>query len=379
MDLLRRHVLAPVLSWIRALEDWLLNERRALRGLAATRILVGIGALGILLSSFPARHVAWGPGSFWAEPMRETDEFSALTGLFATDSAALFTLEYLVLIAVAVGFILGWRTRVMNVVLVLGMTGLVERTAMLGNQGDNIMRIGLTLLIFMSVAEHWSLDARRRARGRERLRAGERLSLLHRLHYGLPVLPTWWTTLLHNVLLIALAAQVFILYTASALYKVQGDLWQSGTGLYYPLSLPEFGVFPGLNELLTANPYLLTVMTYFSVFVQLFFAVGLLHPVTRRLFLLGVIGLHGGIAVLMGIPWFSLAMLAYDAIFVTDRNWRAIERAVRGGVGRVRRRGPAAASDDDEDDSPPLDGRPDDPSPRRRETIAERRAGQPSR
>ncbi|WP_010525346.1 hypothetical protein [Nesterenkonia sp. F] len=127
MDLLRLHVLAPVLSWIRALEHWMLSERRALRGLAATRVLVGIGALGILLSSFPARHVVWGPGSFWVEPMRETGDFDVLTGLFATDSPLVFTLEYLALIAVAVAFVLGWRTRVMNVLLVLGMTGLVER------------------------------------------------------------------------------------------------------------------------------------------------------------------------------------------------------------------------------------------------------------
>ncbi|WP_010525347.1 HTTM domain-containing protein [Nesterenkonia sp. F] len=241
------------------------------------------------------------------------------------------------------------------------------------------MRIGLTLLIFMSISEHWSLDARRRARGRRIERTGGRLSVLRRLHYGLPVLPRWWTAAIHNSALIALACQIFILYTASALYKVQGDLWQSGTGLYYPLSLPEFSVLPAVNELVTADPYLLTVMTYFSVFVQLFFAVGLLHPVTRRLFLLGVIALHGGIAVLMGLPWFSLAMLAYDAIFVTDRSWRAVERAVRGGVRRVRRRSPSAASDDDEDLSPPLDGRPEGQPLRRRETIAERRAGQPAR
>ncbi|GAA1183198.1 HTTM domain-containing protein [Nesterenkonia xinjiangensis] len=376
MSLLTRHLIDPIVVGIRDLYSWLLSERRALRGLAATRILVGIAAVGILLTNFTSRHVIWGPGSSWAEPYRENSEFGSLLDLYAGDSSAVFTLKYLLLLTVAIAFLIGWRARLMNILLVIGMAGLVERADMLGNQGDNILRIGLTLLFFMSTSEHWSLDARRRARARAREAAGEEFTVAQRGWYGLPLLPGWWTALIHNVALIALACQVFILYTASALYKVQGELWQNGTALHYPLSLGEFGVFPEINALLSANPILLTIMTYFSVFVQLFFAVGLLHPITRRLFLLGVIGLHGGIAVLMGIPWFSLAMLAYDAIFVSDRTYRRIEGLAARAAADFRRRLGFSPDSDPPEDAPRQAGRSDKSTDEQHagKTIAERRA-----
>lgn len=336
-------VLRPAEEWSLRAQAWLLLGKHALYGLSAARILVGVALLGLLISNFGDRYVLWGPASFWAEPHRETSEFGALLGIFSTQSPALFTVFYLALMAVTVPVILGWRTRPMILLLVLGMAGLVERADTLGDQGDNIARIGLTLMLLMNVTAHWSLDARRRRRAQSR---GE-LSLWQKLWHGLPVLPRWITDPLHNVGLIALACQIFILYTASALFKVQGDLWQDGTALHYPLSLHEYGVFPWLNSVLTADPYMVTVLTYGSIFVQMFFAVGLLHPVTRRLALLGIILFHSGIAVLMGLPWFSLAMLAFDAIFVSSLTWRRLQLLVRRSRAhrRRRRRSSAAAAE----------------------------------
>ncbi|WP_120003293.1 HTTM domain-containing protein [Nesterenkonia muleiensis] len=325
---------ARLKQWHLALQVWVLSDKRALRGLSVTRILIGITMLGILLSNFSARHVLWGPGSFWTEIYREESSFGRVVRVLETESPALFTLAYLILIAIAVCVIIGWRTRPMTLLLALGMASLVERAPSVGDQGDNIARIGLLLMVLMNTSEYWSLDARRRRTGRGLFEP----SVLQRLRFSLPVVPQWVSTMIHNAALIALACQIFILYTASALFKVQGSQWQDGTALYYPLQLHEYGVFPWLNELIVANPFVLTTMTYFSIYVQLFFAVGLLHPMTRRLFLLGIIALHGGIAVLMGLPWFSLAMLAFDAIFVSDRTWRRIELVILRGRGGLRRR-----------------------------------------
>ncbi|GAA1802510.1 HTTM domain-containing protein [Nesterenkonia flava] len=335
-------------SWTERGQAWLLLHKHALYGLSATRVLVGVAVLGLLLSNFPARHVLWGPGSFWAEPFRENSDFGALLGLYEGSGPLLFTAQYLVLIALTVAVILGWRTRLSTILLVIGLAALVERADTVGDQGDNIARIGLTFMVLMTTNAHWSLDARRRRLGQER---GVR-TLWERIWYGAPFLPGWFTTLLHNAALIALACQLFILYTASALFKVQGNLWQEGTALYYPLALHEYAVYPWLNALVYDNPYILTVATYFSVYVQLFFAVGLLHPLTRRLAILGVILLHGGIAVMMGLPWFSLAMLAFDAIFVTHRTWHWIERRLIGLAGKMKRRAGEPPSREDQEQVP---------------------------
>lgn len=315
-------------------ETWLVGAKRATYGLSAARILVGVALLGILVANFGTRHAVWGPGSSWIDAYRQTTGFDSLSGIFAGDSPIVFTLKYLALALVAVAVIVGWRTRLATAVLAIGMTALVERNGLVGDQGDNIARIGLVLMLFMSTAEHWSLDARRRRRSARAARTG----LLGDVLVGRPVLQAWLTNPLHNVALVALALQLFILYTASALFKVQGELWQNGTALYYPLSLHEYGVFPWLNSLLTLNPVMVTAATYFAVFVQLFFAIGLLHPVTRRLALVGVILMHVGIAVLMGLPWFSLSMIAFDAIFVTSATWRRAEVGVAGRIAQRRAR-----------------------------------------
>lgn len=320
-------LLAPVAREKRRIESWFLDDKRALYGLSAARILVGTALLGILVANFTVRNSLWGPASTWIEPFRADDTFGPLHLLFAGDSNLWFTLRYLLLMAIAVAFIIGWRTRPMTALLMIGMAALTERNGLVGDQGDNIARIGLIFMLLMNASAHWSLDARRRRIALER--GVQRGSVLKRLWWGLPVFPKALTNPIHNAALMALALQIFILYTASALYKVQGGLWQNGTALYYPLALHEYTVFAWINQLLTSNAVMVTAATYFAVFVQLFFAVGLLHPITRRVALLGVIAMHIGIAVLMGLPWFSLSMIAFDAIFVSAATFKAVERLVR--------------------------------------------------
>ncbi|MEE6297337.1 HTTM domain-containing protein [Georgenia wangjunii] len=318
--------LTPVAEAKSQVEAWMLAEKRALYGLSFSRILVGTALLGILVTNFGMRHATWGHGSSWIEPHRARAAFGELHEVFTVGGPAVFTAMYLALAAVACGVILGWRTRLSVLVLAVGMTALVERNGFVGDQGDNIARIGLVLMLFMNVSEHWSLDARRRRRATAD--GAPPTSVPRRLLAGLPVLPAWMTNLLHNSALIALALQLFTLYIASAMFKIQGEVWQDGTALYYPLSIPEFSVLPVLNSVMTTNAVMVTVATYFAVYVQLFFPALLLNAVTRRIALLGIIAMHVGIAVLMGLPWFSLSMIAFDAIFVSRRTFVALERLV---------------------------------------------------
>ena len=64
----------------------------------------------------------------------------------------------------------------------------------------------------------------------------------------------------------------------------------------------------------------------------------LLHPSSRHLVFLAVIGMYIGIALFMGLPWFLLAMLAFDAIFISQRTYQAVENAVRSVMRTLRNR-----------------------------------------
>ncbi|MBB5790605.1 HTTM domain-containing protein [Jiangella mangrovi] len=294
-------------------ERWLFDGKKATHGLAAMRILIGVAILGSLTVNFTNRHYVWGPGARWLTPWLTVDEYGfPFTAVFAyDDNTTVFTLKYLLLAALAVAFTLGWRTRVVTPLLMIGIASLMRLNPLGDDAGDNIVRIMLLFLCFADVSMRWSLDARRRARPDYR---------------PLIALPPWTGTLFHNVALMAVAAQVFIIYMTSGLSKVQGSMWQEGVGLYYPLRIGQYAPWPGLNELVYTNGFFVTIGSYVTVFVQVLFPLLLLRRGTRVLALLAIFAMHVGIAVTMALPWFSLAMIAADMVFIRDDTYRALTR-----------------------------------------------------
>lgn len=315
----------------RGIEDLLLTTRLSIYGVAVGRILAGIAYVGILVTNFPHRQLLFGAGADWATTYRESYPQADWVGLFADTSATVFTLGYLVVIAIGVAFVLGWHVRITGPLLLIGAFQILEMNPMVSDQGDNILRIGLLFMLFTDNAAKWSLDARR-----ERLAPGSAywwIPATVRARFDLGRLSSY-KTIVHNCAVILLAAQLIVIYVAAGMYKVGGDGWAYGTAIYYPLHLDEYRVFPALNDLATATWLQVWLVTYVAVYLQLFFPALLLNRVTRRIALAGVILLHLGIAVLMGLPWFSLAMVAFDGIFVSRRTYEALERL----FARARRR-----------------------------------------
>jgi len=58
-----------------------------------------------------------------------------------------------------------------------------------------------------------------------------------------------------------------------------------------------------------------------SIVLQVRFPGALLFRWTRIPVLFAMVSFHIGIAILMGLPWFSLAMVGVDAIFIRDVTW----------------------------------------------------------
>jgi hypothetical protein len=70
------------------------------------------------------------------------------------------------------------------------------------------------------------------------------------------------------------------------------------------------------------------MFAYLAVFVQVAFPFLMLNPVTRRLGLVAVIGMHVGIGVLLALPFFSLIMIVTDMLFIRDATYRRATFAV---------------------------------------------------
>ncbi|GAA4773995.1 HTTM domain-containing protein [Microbacterium gilvum] len=321
-------------------ESWLLDSKKSLYGLAVTRILFGLTGVGLLLSNFSTRLYTFGSGSAWngeaAEPVSDFPKIW-LFGLFDAVRLddTLFTLLYLGLLVLAVMVTIGWRVKIVLPVYFVLWVSFIEMNDAVGDQGDNMYRIVLLLLLFADPAARWSLDARRRAK------TGFRT-----------ILPVEISTLLHNLVLVAMTAQVVFVYASGGLYKAGGDPWSGGYAVYAPLMTERFGTWPVLSDLVTAWGPMVTIASWGSIILQIAFPFMLLTRPTRIIALIGIMSFHIGIGVLMGLPWFSLAMIGIDFIFIRDRSWQHLAWAVR----RAFAKDPSALSEPVGD--PSADDRP---------------------
>lgn len=71
----------------------------------------------------------------------------------------------------------------------------------------------------------------------------------------------------------------------------------------------------------------------------------LLSRPTRVIALIGILSFHIGIGVMMGLPWFSLTMIAIDSIFIRDRTWSAMQTRIIDLAKRARAEGPPGQED----------------------------------
>jgi hypothetical protein len=326
---------------------WVADARRATYGTALVRIAFGGGAFVFLLTHLQNREYLWGQAARWAAPLDANGGFGPpftvfSGGLPSTDLAVAYGL----LLVLAALVTVGWRSRWVTPVFLVLWVSLLESNPLTGDQSDNIFRILLLYLCFADLGGRWSLDARRRARQLARDGVVRPLGPLGSPRANAAAVQIG--TLLHNFAVIMAGAQICMIYVASGLYKAQGARWQDGTAIYYPMQLSHYRPWPWLADLLVQNPLMVTVVTYFSVFIQLFFPLMLLQRWTRVLAICGVLAMHTGIAVAMGLPFFSLFIMAGDCLFVRDATFAAIWRRVRpwlepSGGRRTRRRRPSDA------------------------------------
>jgi Vitamin K-dependent gamma-carboxylase len=194
--------------------------------------------------------------------------------------------------AVAVGFTLGWRTRLMSILLYLGMLSLYHRNVT-SNGGPDVVPFLLTFYMMLCpCGAAYSLDARRAARKR-----------------GTPA-----ETLIVPWAVRLLQMQLCLIYFQSCVIKCQGSLWLNGTTVHYLLFNREFGQFN--MEWLAQYPLLINLMTHGALLIEFALAFWLWFRPTRRWAILGGVALHLGILQMINVPAFGEVMMATYLTFL---------------------------------------------------------------
>ncbi|MEU3185965.1 HTTM domain-containing protein [Streptomyces sp. NPDC006923] len=312
-----------------ALSGVLTERPVSLYAAAVLRIGYGLLYLAFLLREFPHRDQIWGPGSPWTPELAKElfDQTGWVSILTLSDSRAYFEVCYAGALVIAALFTLGWRTRAVSVLFAAVVASFHARSIFMTDGGDNLILLMSVYLILTACGRRWSLDARR-----ARIRASRDLAPkwpTGRNHNGLPRQLRYarrtLTTVLHNCGMLVIAGQICILYGSAGLYKVQGGSWGNGTALHFVLNLGLFRPWPELSVLVDEHTVLLAVVGYATVLLQVAFPFVLFgrlkYPVLAAL-----LGMHLGIAVLMGLPLFSGAMIIADAAFLPDSFFRSLGR-----------------------------------------------------
>ncbi|RFC73326.1 HTTM domain-containing protein [Streptomyces sp. AcE210] len=330
-------------------------------------IRIGFSAtwLLFLLREFPNRHELYGPDGPWSWDMAQQliAGNGAFTALMWSDGRVWFEIVYAAAVATSALLMLGWRTRTMSVLFMIGVLSLQNRSIFMGDGGDNVIHLMSIYLVFTRCGQVWSLDARRAARAREHCAhegdigppdvvgpvlwwlAGLGLSVITFMgvvsggwlvvFWGLwAVQGLWWAAnrrdpyseprqlldvianLAHNAALLVIMVEACLIYATAGWYKIQGSRWQDGTAVYYPLHLDYFSPWPALGDLLASHGLMVMLVSYGTVAVQVAFPFTLFNRRVKNVLLVAMMCEHAAIAVLLGLPFFSLAMIAADAVFL---------------------------------------------------------------
>jgi len=225
------------------------------------------------------------------------------------------------------------------------------RAIFMADGGDNLILLMALYLPATACGRRWSLDARRARLRASAGNAGRPAANrgAHDLRSQLGCSRRILIATLHNCGMFVIAAQVCILYGSAGLYKAQGDSWRDGTALHYVLNLDLFRPWPALSLMVDSHPMLVTVASYATVLLQVAFPF-VLFGRFKYIVLTMLVAMHVGIAVLLGLPVFSGAMIIADAVFLPDSLCTALGRACRRFVPlRAGRSGPWARAE-----SPPV-------------------------
>ncbi|MEN3368260.1 MAG: hypothetical protein V7609_403 [Verrucomicrobiota bacterium] len=218
-------------------------------------------------------------GQEWQIHLLHIAGFLMQFGFSADQSVTIFYWAYVTFL---VGLLLGWHTRVAAFLVCASHWVIMNTVPMFVYGLDIFLQIALFYLMVMPVAKAYSLDL---WQGR------------------VSPLPSWGVTLSRRVLQIHLC----LVYISSGYEKVLSPAWWSGNVIWRSLVQPDFRQYD--FTWLARFPWLAMLSSWFTMAVETGYCVAMWVPRLRVFWMAGIIVLHLGIALFLGLGLFGLIMI----------------------------------------------------------------------
>jgi hypothetical protein len=292
-----------------------------LRIALATLLLADLAKRSSILSLFytntgliPNHRVLW-------RPIRE----SMLSFLLSLSAQHEVTLAFALIAVVYLSFLVGYRTRLMHVLSWLCLVSLEVRVDLLSNGADFVFSDLVLWTVFLPLGRRFSLDAvlnSLRSAGDRDLEALRLLAESPR--DARPVV---------SLAVLAATLQLSVIYIFNAIHKT-GPTWRDGSAVYWLVHQER--IVTSLGVLLREHVPLFgfQLLTYSTLVIEAAIPLLILspwgRPWTRRLAILAIFALHGGIALLSNLGLFSPVMMVYGLLLIEPADWQALQtRAAR--------------------------------------------------
>lgn len=258
-------------------------------GLRYIRILLGWIMIYMYTINYAQRHFLFSMDGVYSN--------SSTFNLFYVSSSVVFDVLYHLAILAALFFVMGLGGRLTTFINFIFFWSWTSAAMMIGDGGDNLLRVMFPYL------------------------------LLTDLYGRLEIKPvTLWKKILgifHNFGLAAIVLQLCFVYFTAGLMKIQGDMWQDGTALYYILQVNEFSN-PSLSGFIVNHPWLSVLGSYFTVFFQVAFPFMILNRRLKYIAILTSIFMHVGIWLFMNLPSFSWIMITFELSLLSDSEYKSL-------------------------------------------------------
>jgi hypothetical protein len=201
----------------------------------------------------------------------------------------------------AFGVTLGWHTKVMSILLYLGMLSIHHRNIQSASGADVLLMVNTFYVMLSPCGAAYSLDARRARKQRGDTAAD-------------PLIVPWAQRLIQ--------LQICVLYFVTALWKSTGSTWLDGTAVHYVLCNREVGRFD--MSALAAYPVLVNFLTYSGLLIEFALAFLIWFKPCRPWVIFSGLGLHFGILFLVNIPIFGELSTAMYIVFISSSEWESL-------------------------------------------------------
>jgi len=201
-------------------------------------------------------------------------------GLSETQSVMVFFWCYLIS---GIGLLVGWHTRVWAILTWLCHYVIMSTLRTFTYGVDIFLHIALFYLMVMPVAKAYSLDVWQRR---------------------VTALPTWGVTLSLRVLQIHLC----FIYLSAGFEKTLSRDWWDGNVIWRSLVQPDFRQYD--FTWLAHYPWVAAALGWMTVILETGYSLGMWIPRLRVLWLAGIVALHLGIGLFLGLWFFGLIMIA---------------------------------------------------------------------